>query len=104
MKVLVSVKRVIDYNVKVRVKADGLDVDLANVKMSMNPFEEIAMEETIQLNEKWRRDQSSRGLDRRQVGAGDVAHRVGHARRFSLRLHTHADRALWRRFIFGRCR
>ena len=47
MKVLVPVKRVIDYNVKVRVKADGTGVDLANVKMSMNPFDEIAVEEAI---------------------------------------------------------
>ncbi|MBA91312.1 MAG: electron transfer flavoprotein subunit beta/FixA family protein [Nitratireductor sp.] len=51
MKVLVPVKRVIDYNVKVRVKADGSDVDLANVKMSMNPFDEIAVEEAIRLKE-----------------------------------------------------
>ncbi|NPD17015.1 electron transfer flavoprotein subunit beta/FixA family protein [Xinfangfangia sp. D13-10-4-6] len=52
MKVLVPVKRVIDYNVKVRVKADGSGVDLANVKMSMNPFDEIAVEEAIRLKEK----------------------------------------------------
>ncbi len=52
MKVLVPVKRVIDYNVKVRVKADGTGVDLANVKMSMNPFDEIAVEEAIRLREK----------------------------------------------------
>ena len=51
MKVLVHVKRVIDYNVKVRVKADGSGVDLANVKMSMNPFDEIAVEEAIRLKE-----------------------------------------------------
>jgi len=51
MKVLVPVKRVIDYNVKVRVKADGTGVDLANVKMSMNPFDEIAVEEAIRLKE-----------------------------------------------------
>ena len=51
MKVLVPVKRVIDYNVKVRVKADGSGVDLANVKMSMNPFDEIAGEEAIRLKE-----------------------------------------------------
>ena len=50
MKVLVAVKRVIDYNVKVRVKADGSGVDLANVKMSMNPFDEIAVEEAIRLD------------------------------------------------------
>ncbi len=51
MKVLVPVKRVIDYNVKVRVKADGSGVDLANVKMSMNPFDEIAVEEALRLKE-----------------------------------------------------
>jgi electron transfer flavoprotein beta subunit len=51
MKVLVPVKRVIDYNVKVRVKGDGTGVDLANVKMSMNPFDEIAVEEAIRLRE-----------------------------------------------------
>ena len=51
MKVLVPVKRVIDYNVKVRVKADGSGVDLENVKMSMNPFDEIAVEEAIRLKE-----------------------------------------------------
>ncbi|WP_424990575.1 electron transfer flavoprotein subunit beta/FixA family protein [Fluviibacterium sp. S390] len=51
MKILVPVKRVIDYNVKVRVKADGSGVDLANVKMSMNPFDEIAVEEAIRLRE-----------------------------------------------------
>jgi electron transfer flavoprotein beta subunit len=45
MKVLVPVKRVVDYNVKVRVKSDGTGVDIANVKMSMNPFDEIAVEE-----------------------------------------------------------
>ena len=52
MKVIVPVKRVIDFNVKVRVKADGSGVDLANVKMSMNPFDEIAVEEAIRLKEK----------------------------------------------------
>jgi len=52
MKVLVAVKRVIDYNVKVRVKADNTDVDLANVKMAMNPFCEIAVEEAVRLKEK----------------------------------------------------
>ncbi|NLR69278.1 electron transfer flavoprotein subunit beta/FixA family protein [Novosphingobium sp. ERN07] len=52
MKALVCVKRVIDYNVKPRVKADGSGVDLANVKMSMNPFDEIAVEEAIRLKEK----------------------------------------------------
>ncbi len=51
MKALVAVKRVVDYNVKVRVKADGSDVDIGNVKMSMNPFDEIAVEETVRLKE-----------------------------------------------------
>jgi electron transfer flavoprotein beta subunit len=51
MKVLVCVKRVVDFNVKIRVKADGSGVDLANVKMSMNPFDEIAVEEAIRLRE-----------------------------------------------------
>ncbi len=52
MKVLVAVKRVVDYNVKVRVKSDGTGVDIANVKMSMNPFDEIAVEEAVRLREK----------------------------------------------------
>jgi len=52
MKVLVPVKRVVDYNVKVRVKSDGTGVDISNVKMSMNPFDEIAVEEAVRLREK----------------------------------------------------
>jgi len=52
MKILVPVKRVVDYNVKVRVKSDGTGVDIANVKMSMNPFDEIAIEEAVRLKEK----------------------------------------------------
>ena len=52
MKILVPVKRVIDFNVRPRVKADGSGIDLANVKMSMNPFDEIAVEEAIRLREK----------------------------------------------------
>src|ERR1700761_5153608 len=51
MKILVPVKRVVDYNVKVRVKSDGTGVDIANVKMSMNPFDEIAVEEAVRLRE-----------------------------------------------------
>jgi len=51
MKVLVSIKRVVDFNVKVRVKADGTGVETANVKMSMNPFDEIAVEEAVRLRE-----------------------------------------------------
>jgi electron transfer flavoprotein beta subunit len=52
MKILVSVKRVVDFNVKVRVKSDGSGVDLANVKMSMNPFDEIAVEESVRIKER----------------------------------------------------
>src|SRR5450631_4647339 len=52
MKVLVPVKRVVDFNVKVRVRPDGSGVDTANVKMSMNPFDEIAVEEAVRLKEK----------------------------------------------------
>ena len=52
MKIIVPVKRVVDYNVKVRVKSDGSSVDIANVKMSMNPFDEIAVEEAVRLKEK----------------------------------------------------
>ena len=52
MKILVPVKRVVDYNVKVRVKKDETDVELDNVKMSMNPFDEIAVEEALRLKEK----------------------------------------------------
>src|SRR4030095_5865312 len=51
MKVLVAVKRVVDFNVKIRVKADGSGVELANVKMSMNPFDEIGVEEAVRLRE-----------------------------------------------------
>ena len=51
MKILVAVKRVVDYNVKVRVKSDNTGVDIANVKMSMNPFDEIAVEEAVRLKE-----------------------------------------------------
>ena len=51
MKILVAIKRVVDYNVKIRVKSDGSGVDLANVKMSMNPFDEIAVEEAVRLKE-----------------------------------------------------
>ena len=52
MKIVVPVKRVVDYNVKIRVKPDGSGIDFANVKMSMNPFDEIAVEEAVRLKEK----------------------------------------------------
>ena len=58
MKILVPVKRVVDYNVKVRVKPDGSGIDLANVKMSMNPFDEIAVEEAVRLRESGYQAQS----------------------------------------------
>src|SRR5215208_5451962 len=54
MKILVPVKRVVDYNVKIRVKPDGSGVELANVKMAMNPFDEIAVEEAVRLKEQGR--------------------------------------------------
>jgi electron transfer flavoprotein beta subunit len=80
MKILVPVKRVVDYNVKVRVKSDGSGVDIANVKMSMNPFDEIAVEEAVRLKEK--------GLATEVIAVscgepvpGNPAHRHGHRRR-----------------------
>src|SRR5579872_4210110 len=57
MKILVPVKRVVDFNVKIRVKADHSGVELANVKMSMNPFDEIAVEEALRLKEKGQADE-----------------------------------------------
>ena len=82
MKILVPVKRVIDYNVKPRVKMDGSGVDLANVKMSMNPFDEIAVEEAVRLKEK---PVSQPRVDRRfsravTQGAGNAAHGAGDRR------------------------
>ncbi len=62
MKILVPVKRVVDYNVKVRVKSDGTGVDIANVKMSMNPFDEIAVEEAVRLKEKGVATEIDRGV------------------------------------------
>ena len=81
MKLLVAVKRVIDYNVKPRVKMDGSGVDLANVKMSMNPFDEIAVEEAIRLKEKGAATEVVVVLDRPGQGAGNAAHRAGDGRR-----------------------
>ena len=77
MKVLVPVKRVIDYNVKVRVKADGSGVDLANVKMSMNPFDEIAVEEAIRLKEAGKADEVIAVSIGGQAEPGNAAHRAG---------------------------
>ena len=63
MKILVAVKRVVDYNVKVRVKSDGSGVDTANVKMSMNPFDEIAVEEAVRLREKGAASEVDGGIE-----------------------------------------
>ncbi len=78
MKILVPVKRVVDYNVKIRVKSDGSGVELANVKMSMNPFDEISVEEALRLKEAGKADEVvvvsvAPGEGRRNAahGAGD---------------------------------
>ena len=81
MKILVPVKRVIDYNVKPRVKADGTGVDLANVKMSMNPFDEIAVEEAIRLKEKGVATEIIAVSIGPGQGAGDAAHGARDGRR-----------------------
>ena len=80
MKVLVPVKRVVDYNVKVRVKSDGTGMDIANVKMSMNPFDEIAVEEAVRLKGKRRGHGSDRRLLRRRQVPRNSAHRHGYRR------------------------
>ena len=80
MKIIVPVKRVVDYNVKVRVKADQSGMDLANVKMSMNPFDEIAVEEAVRLKEKGVVTEVIAVL-RRHAMPGNAAHRHGHRRR-----------------------
>ena len=81
MKILVPVKRVVDYNVKVRVKADQSGMDLANVKMSMNPFDEIAVEEAVRLKEKGVVTEVIAVSLRRHAVPGNPAHRHGHRRR-----------------------
>ena len=81
MKILVPVKRVIDYNVRPRVKPDGSGVDLANVKMSMNPFDEIAVEEAIRLKEKGVATEVVAVSIGGRQGAGNAAHGAGDGRR-----------------------
>ena len=81
MKILVPVKRVVDYNVKIRVKSDGSGVELANVKMSMNPFDEIAVEEAIRLKEKGKATEIVVRVDRAAAGGRDHPHRARHGRR-----------------------
>ena len=81
MKVLVAIKRVIDYNVKVRVKADGSGVETANVKMSMNPFDEIAVEEAVRLKEGGKATEIVAVSIGVAAGPGDDPHRARHGRR-----------------------
>ena len=81
MKILVPVKRVVDFNVKIRVKADGSGVELANVKMSMNPFDEIAVEEAIRLKEQGKATEIVAVSIGPQQAAGDDPHRARHGRR-----------------------
>jgi hypothetical protein len=76
MKVLVAVKRVVDYNVKIRVKADGSGVELANVKMSMNPFDEIAVEEAHPPEGSRHRERDRGRIGRPAAGTGDHPHRA----------------------------
>jgi electron transfer flavoprotein beta subunit len=81
MKILVPVKRVVDYNVKIRVKADGSGVELANVKMSMNPFDEIAVEEALRLKEAGKATEVVVVSIGAGAGRRDDPHRAGHGRR-----------------------
>ena len=71
MKILVPVKRAVDYNVKIRVKPDGSGVDLVNVQMSMNPFDEIAVEEALRLKEFGQGNRGDPGVDRARAGRRD---------------------------------
>ena len=89
MKALVAVKRVVDYNVKVRVKADGSDVDIGNVKMSMNPFDEIAVEEAVRLKESRKSKRDCCCFSWREKMRRDIAYCFGDGcrpMRFMLRL------------------
>ena len=81
MKVLVPVKRVIDYNVKVRVKADNSGVELANVKMAMNPFDEIAVEQALRLKEAGGADEVVAVSIGPRTKSGNHPHRFGHGGR-----------------------
>ena len=81
MKLLVPVKRVVDYNVKVRVKADGSGVEIANVKMSMNPFDEIAVEEALRLKEAGKATEVVVVSIGPAQAAGDDPHRARDGRR-----------------------
>ena len=78
MKILVPVKRVVDFNVKIRVKPDGSGVELANIKMSMNPFDEIAVEEAIRLKEARQGDGDRGRVDRAGASIRDDPNRARH--------------------------
>ncbi len=92
MKILVPVKRVVDYNVKIRVKADGSGVELANVKMSMNPFDEIAVEEAIRLKEAGKATEVIVVSIGPQQAQETHPHRAGHGRGPR---HPRQDRRRW---------
>ena len=96
MKALVAVKRVVDYNVKVRVKSDQTGVDIANVKMSMNPFDEIAVEEAIRLKEK------GAATEVVAVSIGVASRRAGDAG--PVEMMKRADEAVYRAKAAGRNR
>ena len=91
MKVLVPVKRVIDYNVKARVKPDQTGVDLANVKMSMNPFCEIAVEEAVRLKEKGVATEVVAVSIGPAQAVGDPAQGAGHGRDRAILVQTTED-------------
>jgi hypothetical protein len=106
MKVLVPVKRVVDYNVKIRVKSDGSGVELANVKMSMNPFDEISVEEAIRLKEAGKVEEIVVVSIGPAAGTGNDAHRARHGRRPRHSGQGRRDRraAVRRQDPQGRCR
>ena len=91
MKILVPVKRVVDFNVKVRVKADGSGVDIANVKMSMNPFDEIAVEQAIRSERGRRGDRNRRRVAGREPVPGDLAHGACDGRRPGILVESNAE-------------
>ena len=80
-KIMVCIKRVVDYNVRVRVKPDGSGVMLDGVKMSVNPFDEIALEEALRIKERGGERRSAGGEHRRRRYAAAAAHRPRHGRR-----------------------
>ncbi len=87
-KIMVCIKRVVDYNVRVRVKPDGSGVMLDGVKMSVNPFDEIALEEALRIKERAGNIRSRRRQHRHRRHPAAVAHRPGHGRRPGHSLQT----------------